>query len=103
MVLLSESDSISFYISLISFVASAGRRNWQQIEVYNYYELVPNVLFVEEDCSANFYCGSYSSAVNWCYSNTSSGWIISESQNQPVFQVNTVKCGTSNTKQFERK
>ncbi len=34
MVLLSEGNSISFYISLISFVASMGRRNWQQIEVY---------------------------------------------------------------------
>ncbi len=90
MILLSEGNFISFYVSLIYFVASSGRRNWQQIEVY-IYELVPNGLFVEEDFSGNLYCGSYSSAVNWSYSNTSSGWILSESQNQPVSSKHSKK------------
>ncbi len=78
MFLLSEGKFISFYIFLISFVRSSGRRNWQHIDVYMH-SLIPKFLLVEEDSSANIYCGSYSPAMNWTYSNISLGW-----DHQPV-------------------
>ncbi len=77
MFLLSEGNFIAFYIFLIAFVTSSGSRNWQHIDVYMH-SLIPNVLIVEEDSSANIYCGSYSLAVNWSYSS------ISLAEYQPV-------------------
>ncbi len=79
MILLSEGNFIAFYTVLMSFVTSSGGRNWQHIEVY-VHDLIPELLFVEEDYSANLYCGSYSPDVNWTYSNISLGWDISEYQ-----------------------
>ncbi len=79
MILLSEGNFIAFYTVLISFVTSSGGRNWQHIEVY-VHDLIPELLFVEEDYSANLYCGSYSPDVNWTYSNISLGRDISEYQ-----------------------
>ncbi len=77
MFLLSEGNFFAFYIFLISFVTSSGRRNWQHVDVYMH-SLIPRLLLVEEDSSANIYCGSYSPAMNWTYLNISLGWDHSE-------------------------
>ncbi len=73
MFLLSEGNFIAFYIFIISFVTSSGRKNWQHIDVYMH-SLIPKFLLVEEDSSANIYCGSYFPAMNWTYMNISLGW-----------------------------
>ncbi len=69
MILLSCSK-VGAYCTLIIFIMyfapSSGRRNWQHIEV-GINEVVPKYLIVQENFSANLYCGGNSTTVDWTY------------------------------------